>query len=83
MLYIGYNSLKNEHVNEHRNAQQNSTFEFNETTMKMGYMVRELGGHLISVAEDGSIAVTYLNSEDIHKEVQNFMTSDKERKRAD
>ena len=49
----------------------------------MGYMVREKGGYLISVSEDGTIAVTNLNSEDIHREVQSFMTYDKERSRAD
>lgn len=41
----------------------------------------ENGGHLISLSEDGTIAVTNLNSGEIIKNLHNFAPSDKDKNR--
>lgn len=37
----------------------------------------ENGGHLISVSDDGTIAVTNLNSSEIHRLFHNYRTDEK------
>lgn len=49
---------------------------------KRGGSLLENGGHLISVSEDGTIAVTNLNSGEIHKALHNFTPNDKDKSRA-
>ena len=38
---------------------------------------------MISVSKDGTIAVTNLNSGDIHKQIHNFSVNEREKKRCD
>eukprot|EP00347_Sterkiella_histriomuscorum_P013779 403363397 len=45
--------------------------------------LQEVGGHLISASEDGTIAITNLNSGEIHKALSTFSLQDKAKSRAD
>ena len=46
-------------------------------------MLKDDGGHLISVSEDGTIAVTNLNSDEIHNKTHNFTINMIEKPRTD
>jgi hypothetical protein len=43
----------------------------------------EAGGHLISVSEDGTLAVTNLNSGEIHKLIHGYSTNDRDKRKID
>ena len=74
-FFVTYNSSR--HQRYHR------SHHHNHHSHVPGSPGKETGGHLISISEDGTIAVTNLNSNEIHNKLHNFSINEREKRKAD
>jgi len=75
-LFVAYNSSRKQNISIKRTTP-------NVHHHNIPIQDYERGGHLISVSENGTIAVTNLNSGEIHRQLHNYSINEREKRRAE